>query len=150
MLIGTDLSLILKLFSLQEAQNSHVYWVSISLGRGSGMVWGWYGAQPFLLGQGGVRVQPSSLLRCRCQPFLFLLWNSGGLAQGSFFLKHELSPSQWRYCIRLENLDSDVVQLRERHWRIFSLSGTLETVRGRGVVGRVSIIGPLWPSCWSC
>uniref|UniRef100_A0A8V1AM26 DNA polymerase delta interacting protein 2 n=1 Tax=Gallus gallus TaxID=9031 RepID=A0A8V1AM26_CHICK len=42
----------------------------------------------------------------------------------------------WRYCIRLENLDSEVVQLRERHWRIFSLSGTLETVRGRGVVGR--------------
>ena len=47
----------------------------------------------------------------------------------------------WRYCIRLENLDNDVVQLRERHWRIFSLSGTLETVRGRGVVGRVSIFG---------
>lgn len=46
--------------------------------------------------------------------------------------------SQWRYCIRLENMGSEVVQLRERHWRIFSLSGTLETVRGRGVVGRVS------------
>lgn len=45
---------------------------------------------------------------------------------------------QWRYCIRLENMGSEVVQLRERHWRIFSLSGTLETVRGRGVVGRVS------------
>ncbi|GCB67163.1 hypothetical protein scyTo_0005086 [Scyliorhinus torazame] len=45
----------------------------------------------------------------------------------------------WRYCIRLENLGTEVVQLRERHWRIFSLSGTLETVRGRGVVGRVSI-----------
>uniref|UniRef100_A0A3Q2TWQ1 Polymerase (DNA-directed), delta interacting protein 2 n=1 Tax=Fundulus heteroclitus TaxID=8078 RepID=A0A3Q2TWQ1_FUNHE len=44
----------------------------------------------------------------------------------------------WRYCIRLENLGNEVVQLRERHWRIFSLSGTLETVRGRGVVGRVS------------
>uniref|UniRef100_A0A8C5MX64 DNA polymerase delta interacting protein 2 n=1 Tax=Leptobrachium leishanense TaxID=445787 RepID=A0A8C5MX64_9ANUR len=42
----------------------------------------------------------------------------------------------WRYCIRLENLSVEVVQLRERHWRIFSLSGTLETVRGRGVVGR--------------
>ncbi|KAJ8401673.1 hypothetical protein AAFF_G00376440 [Aldrovandia affinis] len=42
----------------------------------------------------------------------------------------------WRYCIRLENMGSEVVQLRERHWRIFSLSGTLETVRGRGVVGR--------------
>ncbi|XP_018010128.1 polymerase delta-interacting protein 2 isoform X2 [Hyalella azteca] len=41
----------------------------------------------------------------------------------------------WRYCIRLENLGEKAVQLRERHWRIFSLSGTLETVRGRGVVG---------------
>ena len=55
----------------------------------------------------------------------------------------------WHYCIRLENLDSDVVQLRERHWRIFSLSGTLETVRGRGVVGRVSIIGPIMPTFYS-
>uniref|UniRef100_A0AAR2LJI3 ApaG domain-containing protein n=1 Tax=Pygocentrus nattereri TaxID=42514 RepID=A0AAR2LJI3_PYGNA len=44
----------------------------------------------------------------------------------------------WRYCIRLENMGNEVVQLRERHWRIFSLSGTLETVRGRGVVGRVN------------
>ena len=42
---------------------------------------------------------------------------------------------QWRYCIRLENLGERTVQLRERNWRIFSLSGTLETVRGRGVVG---------------
>lgn len=66
-----------------------------------------------------------------------------GPAQVLFLLRHEISPlfPQWRYCIRLENLDSDVVQLRERHWRIFSLSGTLETVRGRGVVGRVSIFG---------
>ena len=29
------------------------------------------------------------------------------------------------------------MQLRERHWRIFSLSGTLETVRGRGIIGKV-------------
>ena len=43
---------------------------------------------------------------------------------------------QWRYCIRLENLGEETVQLRERHWRIFSLSGTLETVRGRGVIGQ--------------
>ena len=27
---------------------------------------------------------------------------------------------QWRYCIRLENLGEEAVQLRERHWRIFS------------------------------
>lgn len=46
--------------------------------------------------------------------------------------------TQWRYCIRLENLGELSVQLRERHWRIFSLSGTLETVRGRGVIGQVA------------
>jgi len=45
---------------------------------------------------------------------------------------------QWRYCIRLENLGEETVQLRERHWRIFSLSGTLETVRGRGIIGKVT------------
>lgn len=59
-------------------------------------------------------------------------------------LDKSLSSVQWRYCIRLENLDSEVVQLRERHWRIFSLSGTLETVRGRGVVGRVGTLQPLF------
>eukprot|EP00093_Oithona_nana_P006814 06814.XXX_103432_104588_1 [CDS] Oithona nana genome sequencing. len=48
----------------------------------------------------------------------------------------------WRYCIRLENLGDRTVQLRERNWRIFSLSGTLETVRGRGVVGVEPILSP--------
>ncbi|XP_043976289.1 polymerase delta-interacting protein 2 [Gambusia affinis] len=52
----------------------------------------------------------------------------------------------WRYCIRLENLGSEVVQLRERHWRIFSLSGTLETVRGRGVVGREPVLSKEQPA----
>ena len=45
---------------------------------------------------------------------------------------------QWRYSIRLENLQKQRVQLRERHWRIFSSSGTLETAKGRGVIGQVS------------
>ncbi|XP_064549708.1 polymerase delta-interacting protein 2 [Drosophila montana] len=52
----------------------------------------------------------------------------------------------WRYCIRLENLGELSVQLRERHWRIFSLSGTLETVRGRGVVGQEPILSPRLPA----
>nr|XP_033778023.1 polymerase delta-interacting protein 2 isoform X2 [Geotrypetes seraphini] len=52
----------------------------------------------------------------------------------------------WRYCIRLENLGNEVVQLRERHWRIFSLSGTLETVRGRGVVGREPFLSKEQPA----
>ncbi|XP_075219193.1 DNA polymerase delta interacting protein 2 isoform X2 [Lycorma delicatula] len=52
----------------------------------------------------------------------------------------------WRYCIRLENLGEATVQLRERHWRIFSLSGTLETVRGRGVVGQEPILSKSLPA----
>lgn len=52
----------------------------------------------------------------------------------------------WRYCIRLENLAEQVVQLRERHWRIFSLSGTLETVRGRGVVGQEPVLTKTQPA----
>lgn len=52
----------------------------------------------------------------------------------------------WRYCIRIENLGESSVQLRERHWRIFSLSGTLETVRGRGVVGQEPILSKTSPA----
>ncbi|KAJ6635822.1 polymerase delta-interacting protein 2 [Pseudolycoriella hygida] len=52
----------------------------------------------------------------------------------------------WRYCIRLENLGELSVQLRERHWRIFSLSGTLETVRGRGVVGQEPVLSRRLPA----
>ncbi|KAK3587268.1 hypothetical protein CHS0354_034413 [Potamilus streckersoni] len=52
----------------------------------------------------------------------------------------------WRYCVRLENLGEETVQLRERHWRIFSLSGTLETVRGRGVVGQEPVLSKEQPA----
>ncbi|KAK0159688.1 hypothetical protein PV327_010779 [Microctonus hyperodae] len=52
----------------------------------------------------------------------------------------------WRYCIRLENMGNLSVQLRERHWRIFSLSGTLETVRGRGVVGQEPVLSKTLPA----
>ncbi|KAF6216747.1 hypothetical protein GE061_001096 [Apolygus lucorum] len=52
----------------------------------------------------------------------------------------------WRYCIRIENLGDTSVQLRERHWRIFSLSGTLETVRGRGVVGQEPVLSKESPA----
>ncbi|KAJ8939324.1 hypothetical protein NQ318_005685 [Aromia moschata] len=59
---------------------------------------------------------------------------------------HANSVYWWRYCIRLENLGSLSVQLRERHWRIFSLSGTLETVRGRGVVGQEPALTRVLPA----
>ncbi|PIK42713.1 putative polymerase delta-interacting protein 2-like [Apostichopus japonicus] len=61
-------------------------------------------------------------------------------------VSQESSVYWWRYCIRLENLGDETVQLRERHWRIFSLSGTLETVRGRGVVGQEPILSKDQPA----
>lgn len=61
-------------------------------------------------------------------------------------VSQESSVYWWRYCIRLENLGDETVQLRERHWRIFSLSGTLETVRGRGVVGQEPILSKEQPA----
>lgn len=41
----------------------------------------------------------------------------------------------WRYCVRLENFSDISVQLRERHWKIFSQASMLQTIKGRGVVG---------------
>ncbi|CAH1802291.1 unnamed protein product [Owenia fusiformis] len=52
----------------------------------------------------------------------------------------------WRYCIRLENLGEETVQLRERNWRIFSLSGTLDSVRGRGVVNQEPVLSKNFPA----
>ncbi|XP_050410032.1 polymerase delta-interacting protein 2 [Patella vulgata] len=49
----------------------------------------------------------------------------------------------WRYCVRLQNFGEERVQIRERHWRIFSISGTLETVRGVGVGGHVQVQEPI-------
>uniref|UniRef100_A0A1B6IXV3 ApaG domain-containing protein n=1 Tax=Homalodisca liturata TaxID=320908 RepID=A0A1B6IXV3_9HEMI len=67
-----------------------------------------------------------------------------------FYMGCRESPTSsvywWRYCIRLENLGDMSVQLRERHWRIFSLSGTLETVRGRGVVGQEPVLSRSLPA----
>lgn len=67
-----------------------------------------------------------------------------------FYMGCRESPAStvywWRYCIRLENLGELSVQLRERHWRIFSLSGTLETVRGRGVVGQEPVLSSRLPA----
>lgn len=56
-----------------------------------------------------------------------------------FYLGHttieDTSFHWWRYCVRLENFGDYSVQLRERHWKIFSQTNMLQTIKGRGVVG---------------
>lgn len=76
--------------------------------------------------------------------FLILFKKESKLKLNGYF--YYVPILQWRYCIRLENLGDLSVQLRERHWRIFSLSGTLETVRGRGVVGQEPVLSKVLPA----
>lgn len=61
-------------------------------------------------------------------------------------ITHQNQSYWWRYCIRLENLTMEPFRLCERHWRIFSLAGTLETVRGRGVVGQQPVLSATKPA----
>jgi uncharacterized protein affecting Mg2+/Co2+ transport len=72
--------------------------------------------------------------------YIFLWIRGSRSAQG-------VTVHWWRYSIRIENLNPDEpVTLRERHWRIFSLSGTLETVRGKGVVGQEPRLSKQYPA----
>ncbi|KAI3381816.1 hypothetical protein SNEBB_004033 [Seison nebaliae] len=57
-----------------------------------------------------------------------------------FYMGERDSTRWWRYCVRIENFSSTPFIVRERHWRIFSISGTLETVRGKGVIGTEPIL----------
>lgn len=52
----------------------------------------------------------------------------------------------WRYCIRIENLGKETVQLRDRNWRIFCNSNSVETLQGRGVIGKEPKLSPKSPA----
>ncbi|KAH3886177.1 polymerase delta-interacting protein 2-like [Dreissena polymorpha] len=56
----------------------------------------------------------------------------------------KLGEHWWRYCIRIENLGEETVQLRSRHWEIFSGSGR-EQISDRGVVGEEPVLSKLYP-----
>ncbi|KAK4472467.1 hypothetical protein MN116_003717 [Schistosoma mekongi] len=58
--------------------------------------------------------------------------------------KKENDIRYWRYLIRLESLNMERVQLRERLWKVFSITGNLESNRGKGVVG-MPILSPECP-----
>ena len=58
-----------------------------------------------------------------------------------FFMGHRDSNGArvfwWRYNVRIESLEEVRVQLKERQWRIYSVAGTLETIKAKGVIGQV-------------
>jgi ApaG protein len=62
------------------------------------------------------------------------------------YLDQHSSPSDhhyvWAYHVRIENEGAEIVQLRNRHWRITDAYGRLQEVRGPGVVGEQPILKP--------
>ena len=62
------------------------------------------------------------------------------------FLADRSDPGEsqffWAYTIEIANLGEIDVQLVSRHWRITDANGTLEEVRGPGVVGEQPILKP--------
>lgn len=62
------------------------------------------------------------------------------------YLEDQSSPGEnhyvWAYHVRIENLGRDVVQLRNRYWRITDSFGRVQEVRGAGVVGEQPVLKP--------
>ncbi len=62
------------------------------------------------------------------------------------FLEDQSSPDEnhfvWAYHIRIENLGSETVQLRSRHWRITDAMGRTQEVNAPGVVGEKPVLEP--------
>ncbi|XP_052800883.1 polymerase delta-interacting protein 2-like isoform X2 [Mya arenaria] len=61
-----------------------------------------------------------------------------------FYIGQDAQIHWWRYCVRIENLGEEMVQLRSRHWEIFSGS-TREVLSDRGVVGKEPVLTTTYP-----
>jgi ApaG protein len=63
------------------------------------------------------------------------------------YLEEQSAPDDhhyvWAYQITLENLGNETVQLMNRYWHITDASGTIQEVRGAGVIGEQPILNPL-------
>ncbi|WP_010298841.1 Co2+/Mg2+ efflux protein ApaG [Candidatus Odyssella thessalonicensis] len=62
------------------------------------------------------------------------------------YLDSQSSPEEnhylWAYHVRIENLGSSPVQLKNRHWEITDSFGRTQVVKGVGVVGEQPTIQP--------
>jgi ApaG protein len=63
-----------------------------------------------------------------------------------FYLEEQSVPAAghfvWAYHVRIENNGDETVRLLARHWRITDSLGTLQEVRGEGVVGKQPVLRP--------
>ncbi|MBV9076691.1 MAG: Co2+/Mg2+ efflux protein ApaG [Methylobacteriaceae bacterium] len=62
------------------------------------------------------------------------------------YLPEESQPDKGKfffaYTVEITNMSTERVQLRSRHWRIVDGTGSLQEVRGAGVVGQQPVLGP--------
>lgn len=62
------------------------------------------------------------------------------------YLAEQSEPAEshyvWAYTIQLENLGDETVQLINRYWHITDGLGTVQEVRGPGVVGEQPVLEP--------
>ncbi len=62
------------------------------------------------------------------------------------YLSDQSAPAKnnyvWAYHVRIENCGDDVVQLRNRYWKITDSYGMTHEVRGAGVVGEEPVLNP--------
>jgi len=62
------------------------------------------------------------------------------------YLDDQSSPDDnyfvWAYTVQIENEGKEIVQLKNRHWRITDAQGHTQEVRGAGVVGEQPVLEP--------
>ena len=63
-----------------------------------------------------------------------------------YYLEDQSEPEDqhyvWAYKVTIDNQGSEKIQLVNRYWKIIDANGTLQEVRGRGVVGEQPILNP--------
>tara|TARA_B100000575_G_C22865615_1_gene505504 strand:- start:89 stop:481 length:393 start_codon:yes stop_codon:yes gene_type:complete len=63
-----------------------------------------------------------------------------------YYLEDQSEPEDqhfvWAYKVTIDNQGNEKVQLVNRYWRIIDANGTLQEVRGKGVVGEQPVLNP--------
>jgi len=63
-----------------------------------------------------------------------------------YFLEDQSDPDDqhfvWAYQVTINNLSKNVVQLKNRYWKIIDSNGTKQEVKGEGVIGEQPVLNP--------
>ena len=64
----------------------------------------------------------------------------------SYYLEEQSEPDDqhfvWAYQVTINNLGKEIVQLKNRYWKIIDSNGTKQEVKGKGVIGEQPILNP--------